>query len=146
MNAITIRKEINLNTIVVIVGFMGSFAGFVTLWNGMQYKQDDFQRWIEAHDKLHDAISKQLVGFADVDARRDKELIDIHFRLGQMEKAEDNINSRLDRITESYGNQFTDIRAALNSITTQLALTNQSLQRLEAATKPPLEPKVGNQI
>jgi flagellar capping protein FliD len=123
-----IKTEVNLNTLVVIVGFLGTFTGLVSLWNGMQYKQQDFEKWIAAHDQLHQAIAADLSQLH----KNDEQLIDLSFRIGQIEKSAQLMDDRLSRITESYGNQFTDIRGVLSQITTQLALTNQALQRIEA--------------
>lgn len=141
MTVAGIRAEINLNTIVAVVGFLVTFAGIITVWNQVQYKQQDFDRWISTHEELHKAIALDLVGIHNVVSDRGDKMLDMAFKEGQLEKTVDAMNDRLSRLTENYGNQFTDIRSSLGSIATQLALTNQSLQRLEAikGMEPPRE-------
>lgn len=129
-----IKTEVNLNTIAIIVGFLATFAGLVSVWNGMQYQQADFQKWIVAHDALHVVISKDI---KDLQENR-KDLLELSFQVAQQQKAEDLMDARVSRVTESYGNQFTDIRTQLNANSTTLALMAQSLQRIEAQRFPNL--------
>lgn len=121
-----IKAEVNLNTVVAIVGFLATFAGIITLWNQVQYKQNDFDKWIQAHDKLHEAMAGQIEALQ----KNDNQMIDLSFRMGQVEKGLSNEDDRIGRITESYGNQFSDIRSQLGAIATQLALTNQTLSQI----------------
>lgn len=129
-----IKTEININTLVAVVGFLATFAGIITLWNQIQYRQSDFDKWILGHDRLHESLAARLENLE----KNDDKLLDITFRLGQIEKRTDEQDSRLGRITENYGNQFSDIRTQLGAIATQLALTNQTLQRIDAS-RPPKE-------
>ncbi|WP_376742439.1 hypothetical protein [Ensifer canadensis] len=58
----------------------------------------------------------------------------IEYRITANEKGIEALDTRIGRVTESYSNQFSDFRNQLSSISTQIALTNQTLQRIEAAT------------
>lgn len=133
MTVAGIKAEINLNTIVAIVGFLMTFAGIVTVWNQVQYKQGDVDKWITQHEDLHKQIALDLQSLHGVDADRGGKMIDMAFREGQLEKTVDALDQRISRITESYGNQFTDIRNSLGTISTQLALTNQTLGEFKAS-------------
>lgn len=134
MTGIEVEKiKINLNTIIATFGFLSTFALLVTMWNDAKNSQVNTDRWIEQHTLLHDVIAKDLVQLHGVDTARDAQVLDLTFRISQLEKEVELMDARIGRVTESYGNQFTDIRSGLNSLTTQLALANQSLQRLEAS-------------
>lgn len=128
----SIKADFNLNTIVAIVGFLITFAGIITVWNQVQYKQQDFDKWISNHEKVHDQIMTEIASLHAVDADRGGKMLDMSFKEGQLEKSMDALDQRISRVTESYANQFSDIRTQLGAISTQLALTNQSLQRIEA--------------
>ena len=53
------------------------------------------------------------------------------YRMGQIEKAHEQLDMRVSRIVETYSNQFADFRTQLSAISTQIALTNQTLSRIE---------------
>lgn len=129
------RIRINLNTIIAAVGFLSTFAILVTMWNDQLNSQKNTDRWIEQHTLLHEAIAKDLTQLHGVDTARDSQVLDITFRLAQLEKGQDNLDARVGRVTESSTNQFTDIRSALSAFGTQQALMTQTLQRIEAAGK-----------
>lgn len=126
MTVAGIKTEVNLNTVIAVVGFLITIGSLIGVWNRVQYKQEDFDKWIAAHDKVHDAISVRIGNLE----QNDTKMIDFAFRLGQLEKQETSLDDRIGRITESYGNQFSDIRSQLGAIATQLALTNQTLQAI----------------
>lgn len=139
LGGIDIKTEINFNTIVVVVGFLGTFAGLITLWNGVQFRQEEVQKWVSAHEQAHNLISEEIKDLHNTDNTR----MDTIFRMGQLEKAHEGLDIRISRITENYGNQFTEIRNTLGQITLQLALTNQALQRMEALNITPPHTETG---
>lgn len=53
-------------------------------------------------------------------------------QVGQLQKKDEETDARIGRMTESYADQFTDMRGQLATISTQIALANQALTRLEA--------------
>jgi flagellar capping protein FliD len=64
------------------------------------------------------------------------------YRVTSLEKASENTDNRISRISDSYSNQFADFRTQLSSISTQIALSNQTLQRIEASrAEPSLRPR-----
>lgn len=136
MTVAGIKAEINLNTVVAIVGFLATFAGIITIWNQVQYKQGDFDKWIQAHDKVHEVLGDQINNIRSDMQKNEQTLLDLTFRIGQVEKGQQAQDERLSRVTDSYGNQFADIRSQLGAIATQLALTNQTLQAIAGGSKP----------
>jgi hypothetical protein len=124
----TFRWEWNLNTIAVLVGFG---AGFVA-W-GYTLAEIKSGREINA-DNIATLQVQQGALATRVDLIEKAAAIQAQFeyRLAQLEKAQENVDTRIGRITESYSNQFSDMRTQLSTISTQVALTNQSLNRIEA--------------
>jgi RNA processing factor Prp31 len=124
----TFRWEWNLNTIAVLAGFA---AGFVT-WG---YTLSELR---EGRDNNARNIERLMSEKAALEARVDLLAADLvkqdqfEYRLAQAEKYQEAIDARISRITESYSNQFADFRTQLSSISTQIALSNQTLQRIEA--------------
>jgi hypothetical protein len=140
MTGIEVEKfKINTNTLVALVGFLTTFAILITMWNDARNDQANTNSWIEQHTQLHDAIAKDLAGLHQVDQSRDTQVLDLAFRIGNLEKGVEGLDLRVSRVTETYGNYFTEMRSAIGNFGTQLALANQSLQRLEALAKTPAE-------
>lgn len=122
------KWEWNINTVAVICGFVGGFVAWgytlAEMRNGQQINAshiDELQTQQAATSARVDAIEKA----ASIQAQ-------FEYRLTQLEKANDLTDARISRITESYSNQFADLRNQLSTISTQIALTNQTLNRIEA--------------
>jgi hypothetical protein len=126
-----VKREVNTNTIVAIVGFLGTFAGLITMWNTMNFRQEEAAKWITQHEEAHMALEASI----EAVKRSIEDYPQVVYRLAQLEKAQEVADERVNRITESYTNQFADIRTQLSSISTQIALTNASLSRLEGISK-----------
>lgn len=127
-----IKWELNLNTIVAIAGFLTTFAGLISLWNTVQFRQETMLNWIHGHEEAHTDLVKEIERFNELHLDSSNKMLDVTFREAQSEKAVQLLEERLSRISESYSNQFSDFRTQLNAIATQQALANQALQRLEA--------------
>lgn len=76
-----------------------------------------------------------LASRVDAIEKNDFKIVQIEYRIGQSDKVIEGMDLRLNRITESYSNQFADLRTQLSAISTQIALTNQTLNRIEAQPK-----------
>lgn len=136
MTGIEVEKmKINLNTLVAVAGFMGTFAAIVTTWADTRNELEDTSKWIASHEGLHVSIAKDLALIHDDLNAKSSLIIDLNFRVAQNTKAIEVLDTKISRITESYGNQFTDIRSALSTITTNQALANQTLQQILTAGK-----------
>lgn len=136
MTGIEVEKmKINLNTIIAVVGFMGTFGALVTTWSDTRNDLEDTSKWIAQHEGVHTGISKDLLLLHDDLTAKAALIIDLNFRVAQNTKAIEALDTRISRVTESYGNQFTDIRSALSAITTNQALANQALQQILTAGK-----------
>ncbi|WP_234936503.1 hypothetical protein [Sinorhizobium medicae] len=81
--------------------------------------------------RSHDAVVDQQISTLRANLAK---LDQIEYRITANEKGIEALDTRIGRVTESYSNQFSDFRNQLSSISTQIALTNQTLQRIEAAT------------
>jgi hypothetical protein len=128
----TFKWEWNINTVAVIVGFIAMFVAWgytlAEIKSGRDQNARDIQTLVGQFAGMEARV--QLVERAEV--KNDQ----MDYRIAQNEKAIDNADTRMNRLAESYSNQFADIRTQLSSISTQIALTNQSLQRIEVTTAP----------
>lgn len=132
VTAPTFKWEWNLSTIAVMAGFV---AGFVA-WGYTLAEMRNGQQINASHiDELQ--VSQAAVT-ARVDAIEKASAIQAQFeyRLAQVEKSLDLVDARFGRMSESYTNQFSDLRQQLGAISTQIALTNQTLNRIEASASP----------
>jgi hypothetical protein len=126
------KWEWNLNTLAVLAGFAAGFVawGFTLseMRNGQQVNAGriaELQTATAAVTVRVDAIEKASAIQAQFE-----------YRLAQVEKGQETVDARISRITESYSNQFSDLRNQLGTISTQIALTNQTLNRIEASSTP----------
>lgn len=144
------KDQININTIVAVVGFLSMFATIIATWSSIQYRQTAVDKWEQDHEELHASIKiDSAASRAALNVRLDGIVADVaklagkvdnmDYRLTTTEKAVDNGDTRISRITESYGSQFTEIRGQLASLSTQVALAIDSLKRLENLDRTPKE-------
>ncbi|RVL74859.1 hypothetical protein CN135_25825 [Sinorhizobium meliloti] len=134
-------RTININTVVSVAGFLATFVFIGIAWGASQAALSDLEEWriqhegvhrdLQASVRSHDAVVDSQISTIRANLAK---LDQIEYRMAILEKADENTDVRIGRITESYSNQFSDFRTQLSSISTQIALTNQTLQRIEAAT------------
>ncbi|RVG38217.1 hypothetical protein CN233_03600 [Sinorhizobium meliloti] len=134
-------RTININTVISVAGFLATFVFIGIAWGATQAAVSDLEEWRMQHEgvhrdlaattRSHDAVVDQQI--ASIRAALAK-IEQIEYRTTSNEKGIEAIDLRVNRIAESYSNQFADMRTQLSSISTQIALTNQTLQRIEAAT------------
>lgn len=136
MTGISIKYELNSNTIIMVLGFLGSLVTLVFLVSDSQHLIAENARRIDAHDLIFKAIGERL----DAIDKRDTDIRDLQFQVGAQEKAIELQDVRTSRVVESYSNKFTEISGQMNTMLTQQALINQAMQRLEAIAKPPPVP------
>lgn len=136
-------RTINLNTVISLAGFLATFIMIGIAWGTAQSSIREMDEWRQGHESAHRdllanlrtreaVVDQQIAGLRSTLAKIDQ----LDYRITSNEKANEAMDSRINRIAESYGNQFADMRTQLSSISTQIALTNQTLQRMEAATPP----------
>ncbi|MDW9619180.1 hypothetical protein [Sinorhizobium meliloti] len=134
-------RTININTVVSVAGFLATFVFIGIAWGATQAAVTDLEEWRMQHEAVHrdlsgairshDAVVDQQISTLRANLAK---LDQIEYRITANEKGTEALDTRIGRITESYSNQFSDFRNQLSSISTQIALTNQTLQRIEAAT------------
>jgi len=133
-----IKRDFNLNTVVALVGFLSLFATIISVWTGIQFRQTKMEEWQQSHMEFHaqlkaDSSSLRASYDAQLNNMRTQlsELDNITYRITSNEKSIEAMDTRISRISESYTNQLGDVRSQLANISTQLALANQSLLRVE---------------
>jgi hypothetical protein len=126
------KWEWNLNTLAVMAGCVGGFMAWGYTLAEMRNGQ------VINATRITELQGSQSALAVRVDLIEKASLIQAQFdyRLAQVEKTQDLTDTRLGRITESYSNQFADMRNQLSAISTQIALTNQTLNRIEASSTP----------
>lgn len=131
-------KNINLNTIVALAGFLGVFSTLIVAWSNVQYKQAASESWQLEHLAKHEKLAADGAAYraafqTQLNAMQAQlnELEQVKYRLALNEKGIENQDARTNRITESYGNQFTEIHNQLSTMNIQIALSNDILKRLE---------------
>jgi hypothetical protein len=131
MTGITMKYEMNLNTIALVLGFAGMFAGLVYAWATMQQQQSSFLEFIVTQKADNTRFYERFDQINDVMADADTERKQTLYRLAQLEESDDQFVTRTDRITENNATALAELRTKLNAIETQVALANQALQRIE---------------
>lgn len=137
-------RTINLNTVISSAGFLATFVMIGIAWGTAQSSIREMDEWRVAHESGHRdlqvnirtreaVVDQQIAGVRAALSKLDQ----LEYRITTNEKGIEAMDTRINRIAESYGNQFADMRTQLSSISTQIALTNQTLQRMEAATPAP---------
>lgn len=129
---VSFRWEWNINTVAVIAGFV---AGFVAWGYTLAALQEGREQATLNISRLT-TEGQATVARIDLIERTLVKLEQTEYRMAQIEKANDNLDQRISRITESYAQQFAEFRAQLSAISTQIALTNQTLSRMERGVKP----------
>lgn len=127
-NGLTIKREINLNTVVIVAGFLGTFGGIVASYSNIQADQRNIGTFIEEQKATNARFDERF----QAQSVLLNSLPLMNAQVAQLKESQDNTEIRIGRVTESYSNQFSDIRSQLGSIGTQVALVKQSLDRIEA--------------
>lgn len=136
------KIQLNLNSFISIAGLLSIFIAVISTWNTIGSKQDRTDDWIAGHEKFHlnfaadikarDATTdERMRNIATSLATLETTMNSLEIKMAQIDKVADNFDGRLNRVTESYSNQFADMRTQLNAIATSQALTNQTLSRIE---------------
>lgn len=124
---IAFKWEWNINTVAVLLGFIGGFIA----WG---YTLAELRTGREQNAMNIERLATQNSGFDSRLALLERTLTRLDqgdYRMGQIEKAHEQLDMRVSRIVETYSNQFADFRTQLSAISTQIALTNQTLSRIE---------------
>lgn len=126
---LTIKKpEINLNTIAIIVGFITTIVTISYFFSNLQNEQKNFGGFVLEQKAVNARFDERI----STNAAALEALPQMNYQVAQLEAADKNSDDRIGRITESYGNRFTEFTTQLAAIATQVALVQQSLVRIEA--------------
>lgn len=140
-------KNLNLNTIIIVGSLL---AGFIVTWTNMQLRQQEFIKWQDDHIAHGEKVLGEINNhFTSQDVRIDQfkdQLSQIEtradntvYRMTTAEKALENNDARTSRIADGFTNQFTEMRAQLGVLNTQMALALDSLKRVERFQTHPTE-------
>lgn len=128
----TFRWEWNINTVAVLFGFV---AGFIAWGYTLAELRTGREQNASNIEKLTAQNSTFETRFEVIDRTLSK-MDQTDYRLTLLEKGQDSVDQRMNRMAENYSSQFSDMRTQLSTISTQLALTNQTLQRLDVRGEP----------
>lgn len=131
------KWEWNLNTLAVLAGFAAGFVAWGFTLSEMRNGQQINASRITELQAATAAITVRVDTIEKASAIQTQ----FEYRLAQVEKSLDLVDARFGRMSESYTNQFSDMRQQLGAISTQIALTNQTLNRIEASSNPLVSPK-----
>lgn len=143
---IRVDRTININTLISIAGFLcvilggAGTIGFIysnmqsqnKSWTDFQTHQESYNAKLDAdrqsergiYDTKLDTLFQALQKLTTVSDRQSDQV-------ASLQKKDDENDARLSRMAESYGNKFTEMQATLSTITTQLALQNQSITEIK---------------
>lgn len=132
MAGLQVKYEINLNTIITLISFGTIFSAVIYSYANIQYRQDTLFEHVGEQRELNATFEERFSAVTELMNKLAQGQRDQEFQITTMQRTDSAIEERLNRVTESYSNQFSDLRTQLSSINTQIALANQALQRLEA--------------
>lgn len=132
------RISLPINTIGTVAGFIGTIAVIVTAWNDVNNKVNQNSQWITEHANYHKeraAEAKLLEGanaqrFATIEGKINT-IPNLEYRLAQMETSLSNLTARLDKSLADINMNFNEQRKEIGSLSTQIELSRQILQRIE---------------
>lgn len=115
------RIEWNLNTIVMLVGFLAGFIAWGATWGTfstrVELNDKRFDDWTVRHESLHrerqaasvaaDARTDQKISQLDTETRK---IENLGYRVTVVEQAGINTSKSIERLQETVNQQSTDIR------------------------------------
>lgn len=133
-----IDRTININTIVAIATFVTMLGGGIYTLQQQAATAQDFRERQEAYNANLDAERRanRAANEAKLDAIVDGQnklatiISQATYQIAQLQKKDEETDARISRITDSYGERFTEIQNVLATISTQIALQGQSLERI----------------
>lgn len=143
---IKVDRTININTLIAVAGFaiviLGGVFTMATVYSKLQTQAEawtDFQKRQETYNVALDVDRKASGAASDVKLEVITQALgkltslndQVSYQIGQLQKKDEETDARLGRMTESYGDKFTEIQGSLATMTTQLALQSQSLAEMK---------------
>lgn len=132
-----------LNTLTILGSFVGMIFFGGVAYNNLKVgieQSTGFQ--IETKERLARLDADRQAARSEIDKRvgaildsiaAQKSVVDgMLYQIGQLQKADENNNNRVDRMADTYNGRFTEMNEKMNSMTTQQALTNQTLGEIKS--------------
>lgn len=129
----TFRWEWNINTLAIIFAFVLSFVAWGYTLSGIIDKLQQAAANIVEMKATDTNQAARISALELIQAKAEQ----VDYKIGLLEKSDENFDSRISRLSETYSNQFADFRTQLSAISTQIALVAQSQARLENRPIPP---------
>lgn len=126
----TFKWEWNINTLAVMMGFIGGFIAWGYTLAEMRTGREQNARDIVALSAQYSALAARL----DLVERGEAKMDQLEYRITSNEKANEALDTRMSRLSETYANRFADINTQLSTISTQIALVSQTTQEIKANT------------
>lgn len=124
----TIKTEVNLNTLLMLVGFASTLIGIGASWSKVTAAQASMQEFVTAQRALNARFDERINNaVADIAG-----LPGVTYRVTKLEEGAGALDQRLTRLGESNQRDLGDLRTALGSIQTAIALNTRALERIEA--------------
>lgn len=124
------KWEWNINTLAVMMGFIGGFIAWGYTLAEMRTGREQNARDIVALTANFSALAARV----DLIERAQAKMDQLDYRITSNEKANEALDTRLNRLSENYANRFADINTQLSTISVQIALVNQTTQEIKANT------------
>jgi chromosome segregation ATPase len=139
-------RTITTGAVISFLGFFLTFCGGIFLagsfysiqeqrdvtFNAAQKRQEEYNKNLEmdrktvrvAYDAKIDVILQSLTKTASIIDQQT-------YQIAQLQQKNTETDARLGRITESYGDKFTEIQSTLANMNTQIALISQTVTELK---------------
>lgn len=127
------KPQVDIGSLIAVVGVA---VAMVTNYNQLQNNQDKVKIWQETMEKqiaerrvLIDARFSALEAkVAPIEA--------VQFRLGKQEADIVAVNSRIDRIVDSFSDQLKELRKDVNAVGTKVEVLTRSLEDQNRLNRP----------
>lgn len=73
---------------------------------------------------------KRIADMLDIMNNQKNTTDSVIYQIGQLQKADEAADNRVDRMSDSYGGRFSEMNEKMNALSTQQALTNQTLSEI----------------
>lgn len=119
------KFELNLNTIMNFIGFVGVIITLVTLWNAVSFRVDN-------HDKMLSDLKAQMANATTtLRSLREADVV-TEAKVQQVESGLKTLIERIDRYLSENDRSFIEVRREMGTIATQNEVLKQILTRIEA--------------
>lgn len=129
ISAPKMKYEINLNTIILVLGLAGVTAGWGAVWGQTTFKIDreisDRQTWVANHEQLH---KDRLAQVSAIEARTDQRLQTLETNLRKVENLEYRITVQ-EQGSQNLTRSVEELKATVNNLGTDIRVIREIVER-----------------